>query len=224
MKENIEFDSLISINSISDSNHILIESFKSLLPSSKESFKKQFIKYLIFLIFSTIVSLSLSNSQSIVLTFLPIVEFINNIIIAMLGIVFTGYALFQAVLSEKIIRLLLSTRDVVRGGQVKTRFERLNNSFFFLIVLYSFTIILNLLIFMVLNTIDFDLVNRFGNEILMIWLTRTFFLFYFFYCLILIWSIKSFIFNLFSLLNSSVILKGIKMMNESIGDKGLNED
>ncbi|MBP1042388.1 hypothetical protein I6N95_15315 [Vagococcus sp. BWB3-3] len=211
--------SLEDLLSIKSSNQIIKLSFISLFKDftikydkkkhkSKISFFKDYrLMYAIFLLIAVMFSYILSDSSLTIVKLIDIVEFLNNILISLLGIVFTAYALLQAVLSKDVLLSLLTSKANSKKGHrlEQNNFTKINNGFFFLMVLYIIGIVINSLLFVFLKSVDEDwhlklpqLVNVFLSSIILS--------FYFFFNLLVIWEIKHFIFNIFHILNVGIIL------------------
>lgn len=87
-------------------------------------------------------------SDETIIKFLSIVELSNNIIIAFLGIVITGYALFQALTSGETLKKLL----LVNVKQ-RSMFQKYNHFFFALCIMYITIILINFLILSIFRTL-----------------------------------------------------------------------
>ena len=127
---------------------------------------------------------------------LDIVESLNAIILALFGIVFTGYALFQALIDNNMLERML----IVKGE--KTTVQISNEYFLNVMLLDIFCIILNTGLLLLLKVFPIGLLN-YGNLTVAIISTIALFCLYFTIQILVIWEMKSFVFNIFQFFNCS---------------------
>ncbi len=139
-----------------------------------------------------------------------IVTLTNSIIIAMFAILFTGYALFQALVDRNTLKVLFINQ--IDSKSKHNLFEHYNLYFFIFCILCVCLITSNYIITFILSVIDpqiIKLTNESKNFVSSI--------FIYFYLLINIFAIteiKSFIFNLFKCFNISAISRMIESLEK----------
>ena len=133
---------------------------------------------------------------------------------ALLGITFTGFALFQAILSNKLIQTLLCQKT--NDSKSSNLFVKVNNSFYYLIVLYVIGIFINIVLLLFLKIVDSSWVlfpdNLLLNELICGILLFAYFYFNFFVLL----ELKYFLFNLFRLFNTSIVSKVYEILENEV--------
>jgi hypothetical protein len=146
------------------------------------------------------------NSEKTLIYLKEIVTLSNGIIIAIFAIVFTGYALFQALISRNTLKILFVTNN--DKSKKCNMFSAYNLYFFILSILYIFLIISNYIIIFILTVIDPALL--YINDDLKIFLLEI----YFVVNIFAISEIKSFVFNLFQCFNISAISSMIESIDK----------
>ena len=109
MKAEINIDVLQKLFEKRTSHKLIFEALE-IFKISKKSWKQQILLYII----SSIVSLFVGMSTKTVSVIVDSAQVILDIVLALFSIVFTGYALFQALINnELLIRLLCNTSITV---------------------------------------------------------------------------------------------------------------
>lgn len=202
------------LNKIKSSNMLIEKSLKKFF--SLNNFRNNYITYIVFIIIS-IALVALFRFQDNKLDMLiNIVTYINDVIMVLLGVVFAGYTLFQTSLGSKLLKTMIFTPAKTKSKSQKnisSRYVVLNESFFELMALYIFGFVINFVVFLFLNTGNTVISKLYNNYSLC--MQAIFFVYISFY-LSIFWEIKFFIFNIYSLINTSVAFEGIKMFEEEI--------
>lgn len=152
-KENA-IDQLEKLNSIKSSSMLMKKSLLDLLPTEGKDKKKQWLKFFLLTIFSIVVVFNISNSKDKVSVIKSIVSIINDIDLVLLGIVFTGFSLFQAIVNKSVLKTLLNfDSSSKKGSNSKDSFVQLNQSYYFLMSNYVVNIFINVPLLLLLNSI-----------------------------------------------------------------------
>ena len=69
-----------------------------------------------------------------------------NVSLTLFGIIFTGYAIFQALLSNKLTLSLFEDTSTSRDNMTKSKLQETNENFVCLMMLFIFGIILNIIL------------------------------------------------------------------------------
>ena len=188
----IEIDLLQKMLEPQSSDQIMLESFESLKPT-----KKEIKKFLFICLVALIPALLIGYSEDTIDLFENSVEKINAILLAIFGIVFTGYVFFQALVNDDLLIRMFNSKTE-KNGKDKSKLQETNEEFVNLMMLCLFFILLNLFLSLCLGAVPNDFVcfeRRIYNNALAILLLNL----YFFFAFYIMWEIKSFIFNIFQL-------------------------
>lgn len=213
--QNIKIEMIEKLFQYTSSDEIKDKSFKLLIPE-----KKEIKKYLCAIVISVISSYLFSVSENTVELFFDTVDNINNIVIALFGIVFTGYALFQAFIGKEMLLRMLSYTEG-KGDKEKSNLQKSNESFAETMMLQFICIVLNVFLIIIGKCIPENWTlfeNAKANEYLaMIGIGL-----YFYLMMIAILEIKGFIYNIFQFFNlhaGSRIIEILKENNQSEHEK-----
>lgn len=157
--------------------------------------KSNWLRKIIFVFIEVIIALIMATQINTIVLTKNVFEVIISIIIALVAIVFTGYAFFQALLNNKMLIALLSIDDEQKGNLSQT------NKYFAEVMIFQIACLLvDLLIViftMILPQEWFLFENNVANELL-----ATLGIFIGLHLnMESIWEMKSFIFNVFQLFN-----------------------
>ena len=145
------------------SNTILFDTLKMFVPKWKEKGT-----YIISGMLSIIPAFLAATSPFTVEIFRDLVQMVRDVALAMFGIVFTGYAIFQALIGkEMLIRMLKNT--IGEGKQEKSRLQETNELFVKTMMMQFVCIITSVVLTLLLICIpnEFTLLkNRYWNELL----------------------------------------------------------
>lgn len=194
---------------------LVAHSSKSMLIKALSIFLPNKISFYVIVLLCLLPSILISISIDTISLTLSSIEIINQIIIALLGIVFTGYAFFQALINKELLIWMLGSDE--SKSQVKKKKSRLqitNEYFVEIMILQGLSIFVGLFINVSLNAIPnnwyiFDnyIVNN-SLAFLMLWI-------YFSFNFLIVWEIKSFVFNLFQLFNLHAGAKVLSMLEDN---------
>lgn len=179
----------------SSSGRIMLEAFGIFKPT-----KKNFFSLFLILLVSIIPAVIISIGENTVYCFLIAVELVLEIMLALFGIIFTGYAIFQAILNKKMLIKMLE-ETVGKDINEKSLLQESNETFVGLMMLTIFDIFFSFFIKLILGGIneEFSIFSvKIANEICSGILCTA----YFFFAGVVIWEMKSFVFNIFQLFNA----------------------
>lgn len=179
------------------SGKIMASSFR-VFKMKKKNRNKQIILYIVALIPSILIGTSMQTVGILVDSLQTVLE----VMLALFGVVFTGYAFFQALINrELLIRMIQNTVCDESDGKEKSKLQETNESFVECMMLNLFLIILTLFLKIVASCIPEDYllfrVLAYNNIVAVILVSV-----YFYIVFTVIWEVKSFIFNVFQLFNA----------------------
>ncbi len=195
--ENAEF-----LKEKSNSTSVFIESL-SILKMNKVTWKRK----LLFIIIEICVAIVMAMQIETISLTKDVMTLIITVIIALVAIVFTGYAFFQALINDTLLVTLMSVDIESEGNLYKT-----NKYFAKVFIFQILCLMLNLIlvVFMIILPNEWCLFkNSQLNE-----LVATIGLVIVFYMNFEgIWEMKSFIFNVFQLFNLHAYSRLVRMKN-----------
>lgn len=206
-------------------SNIKEETINNLLKSSKS--EKIFVRSLnvykinnnnmrenifIFLI-CTIISLIIGTSENTVSLVTNIVSILLNVFLALFGIVFTGYAIFQTLLSDRLIINLFEDTIVDINNVEKSKLQETNENFVSLMMLFIFGIIVNLILNIIMPVFPIDYC-LFDNIIICNFVASLLINILLYFMGIIIWRMVSFIGNIFHLFNAYSVARLIEALNK----------
>lgn len=208
-----EVQNLVKVTS---SDQLMKQSFKRFF--SYDNLKRNWRPYLFFSIISLVATILFFYQKEKMEHISALVSYANDILLGLLGIVFAGYALFQASLSDRLIKSMFvrSKNEMADSNKVSLKYTKLNESFFELMLLYVIAITLNIVIFLVLNNGDIFISWLYVHIHLLLYL---FLFLYILFFISVLWELKFFIFNLYSLINASVANEILHSIKEEIDEK-----
>ena len=190
----IKIEMIEKLFQYTSSKQLINNSIKILCPQ-----KKEIRGYLFAITISGIIAYLFSTARDTEKIFFETVESINDVVIALFGIVFTGYALFQALIGkEMLIRMLSNT--VGEGDDEKSKLQESNENFAETMGLQFICILLNIILIAIGKCIPAEW-NLVQNRMINVWLSAIGIFFYFYLIFISILEIKGFIYNIFQLFN-----------------------
>ena len=133
-----------------DSTQMLRAAFE-LIEIKRENIKRK----VIFLVPISIVCLILAMSKETINQTESILEMINTVILSLFAVVFTGYALFQALMGDKLLLLLLMTEST-NDNDASSKLEEANIYFVKVMLLQFFLVMVNLSVRIFLKLIPTD--------------------------------------------------------------------
>lgn len=172
--------------------------------------KKSLMQYLFSALIALILSYSITYKSDTVPMMKNAIEVVNTGALAFIAIIFGTYAIFQALMTDSVIWVLISSE----GNLLNTS----NRSFLHLILLYLAEIISNFVLLIVLNGLPNDYC-LFENLIITNALAFVLITIYFMYCFMLFYEVKNFAVNLYQMFNIYNICKALEIL-----EKKLEED
>lgn len=173
----------------SSSSKELFKSLKILVPN-----KDNIIRKIVFLAIEIVFCVVVAKQINTIALAKDIFQVILSVVIALVAIVFTGYAIFQALINDKLLIALLSVEN--KDGNLYG-----TNAYFVRVMIFQIAcLIMDVFIIILLIALPEEWVlftNNTTNEICAMIL-----LLFAVYCNIEgIWEMKSFIFNVFQMFN-----------------------
>lgn len=195
MKAEIKIEVLLKLLKNQSSTRLIVNSLKIFKPT-KRTLKRQLILYVISVFVSIFVGASYDTKSIMVDT----VQTILDIILALFGIIFTGYAFFQALINDELLIRLMKNTSKDGDDEEKSKLQETNEEFIHCMMLNILIILLSFLLKIVVNSIPDDFVifdKLIYNNICATVLISI----YIYIVISVVWEVKSFIFNLFQLFN-----------------------
>lgn len=173
-----------------NSTQILIDSLEIIKINKSNCFRK-----IVFICIEVMISIVMAHQVNTISLTKEVFEIVVSVVIALLAIVFTGYAFFQALINKKMLITLLSVDDNQGGNLSQT------NKYFAEVMIFQMACLLldlAIVIFAIIVPQEWILLkNNMINEMIAV-----FGLFIGLYFNVeSIWEMKSFIFNVFQLFN-----------------------
>lgn len=207
LKQKIRIDMVEKMFQHTSSDELEKNALMTLIPR-----RKKLRRYLAIMIICFLPAFYISASKETVLVFFQIVEILNDVILAMFGIVFTGYALFQALIGkEMLVRMINST--VGSGEKEKSKLQESNELFAETMMLNLICVIGNVFLLILGKCIpaDFCLFEcmKLNNLCACIGLEI-----YFYVSGITLLEMKGFIYNIFQLFNFHAGTRVMEILDE----------
>lgn len=196
MKAEIKIEVLLKLLKNQSSTRLIVNSLKIFKPT-KRTLKRQLVLYIVAVFVSIFVGVSYDTKSIMVDT----VQTILDIILALFGIIFTGYAFFQALINDELLIRLMKNTSKDGDGEEKSKLQETNEEFIHCMMLNILIILLSFLLKIVVNSIPDDFVifdKLIYNNICATVLISI----YIYIVISVVWEVKSFIFNLFQLFNA----------------------
>ena len=187
------------------SSEIIRSSFLQLKPT-KETYRSFIFILIISLIPAGLIGFS---SETIHMT-KSAMEAVIGVILALLGIMFTGYAFFQALINDSLLVWMLGDAKC----KSKSMLQETNEYFAEVMMLEGISIFVSLFFIISLGCLPSDWslpsITKMNNLIAssLIWL-------YFAFNFLVVWEVKSFIFNLFQLFNAHAAAKALAIFDDA---------
>ena len=174
----------------SNSNKVFFHSLKILIPN-----KKNYLRKLVFVIIEVLIAYSMAKRYNTIELTEDVIQVVIVVVLALLAIVFTGYAFFQALINDE---LLVSMIEV--GGNGNNKLYETNGYFAEVMIFKICCILLDLLAIVCMIALpEYWMLFRdnMKNELL-----ASIIISFVLYCNVeSIWEMKSFIYNVFQLFN-----------------------
>lgn len=205
--EEIKIDNIEKMLQSEPSEKLLIAAIKSLKVEKKDKKSR-----LILLLICFLISIIIGINDETVLIFRESVDSVLAVLLALFGIVFTGYSLLQAFMNKRMLLQLLKDTKVYGDGQEKTRLQDINENFVYLMLQQIIAILISLAIKIVLLCIadDFGLFTliMINNAIAIVLITV--------YCSlvgIILWRTVSFVSSIFHLFNIYAVTRVLEILD-----------
>lgn len=208
---NIKEEAIDNVLKTSNSEKLFIKAFSAYQISRKNCIEK----IVIFMICS-VISVMFGFSSDTVPLITNSVSILLNVLLAFFGIIFTGYAIFQALLNNRLI-ISLFEHTVTEKNITKSKLQEINENFVHLMMLFIFGILINMVLCFVMPVIPVDycllgsliLCNIIASVVMNILL----------YAMgVIIWRMVSFIGNIFHLFNAYSVAKLMDVLQEDERD------
>lgn len=194
------------------SKKIVFSSFE-LFKITKKNLRERII--LLFLVF--VLAAFVGGSVNTAEVFTEAIQTILDVILAIFGIVFTGYSFFQALINDELLIRMIEDTVKNEEGEEISKLQETNELFVKCMMLELFSVLLSLMLKIVISCIDekFSLFNQvWQNNLLAIILIYI----YFSIIAIVLWETKSFIFNVFQLFNAYAGNKVVEAIKQNINE------
>lgn len=187
----------------------------ALRDAMKEIFSKgNRISSSVILFVSLSLSIWVSMADGTVNIAAGIIDILLNVVLAIFGIVFTGYSIFQAIMDKDLLINLFSIRDKTGNTQYVT----IHNYFLNVLLLNTVCISLSVIYLIVIKIVPVDL-TVFNSVIISNVIFSVLFSIYVFFALLLTYEIKSLVYNVYQLFNISAGFQ-VKEHLENMEDEG----
>nr|DAY64410.1 MAG TPA: Protein of unknown function (DUF3169) [Caudoviricetes sp.] len=206
--EKLDIKNLEKLLKAEPSEKLLLRAIKG-LKVEKKDIKSRCILVFICLILGTAVGIH----KDTVIIFRDNVDTILNILLALFGVIFTGYSLLQAFMNKKMLLQLLEDTKVDENGEEKSRLQDINENFVYLMLLQVVGIMTALIIKIVLLCVadNFTLfMSIIINNIIAMGLISAYFIF----IGIILWRTVSFVSSIFQLFNIYAVTRVLEMIDE----------
>ena len=203
----IKLDNVEKLLKPLSSNRIMCVAIKMFWPKWKEKGK-----YITAFVFGVIPAYMMATSENTVTIFREGVQLMNDIALALFGIVFTGYALFQALIGKEMLVRMINSTALIDKEQ-KSKLQESNELFAKTMMMQFLCIVVSVLLLLVLSSIpvNYNLFEDiFLNEIIA-WCGICVFFYISFVTLL---EVKSFIFNIFELFNFHAATRVLELFKE----------
>lgn len=201
-----------------DSNQLVVHSFRELIPQ-----KQSWIWLVLVVMFSVLVAHSVAFSDTTLVTFEKIASIFNAIMIAVFGVVFTVFAIFQALLNNKYLKVLMESYEDTNKGEESPEscLQRNSNYMEHMIVCYFIGILIDVSVLIVATVLTSDVTVPIIQSVKDIF-AFVFIAIYLFFNLWLLIELKSVIYNIAQLFRIYLMTKVVEI--EEIGEQDGEED
>ena len=172
------------------------------------------ISRIIIILISICFSVKISTIETVIVM-RDISSAMLDVALAVFGIIFTGYTLFQAVLNKELI--LIFMQDIKKDAKKKESNSTLhitNWNFVQLMFQFAIMIFINLLLKISLTIIPDDF-RVFSLEILNVMLAGILLFAYFYQAMVILWRLISFLYNIYQLFNTYAVSEYISSIDNN---------
>lgn len=188
------------------------DSLEVLIPS-KENVKQYVIIYGICLIPSLFVGVS----EGTVSAFVATVEMINSVILAILGVVFTGYVFLQALINKQLLVRLINAEGKNYEKTGDSKMKETNAEFTHLMMLCLIDVMFNLFLWICVKSLpeEFLLFESIVVDTILAVIAIDLYLSI---NALILWETKGFIYNVFQLFTLHAAARGLEIIDEENKD------
>lgn len=137
-----------------------------------------------------------------------------DIAIAVFGIVFTGYTLFQAVLNREIISIFMEDiKENTKKKENKSALHETNWNFVQLMLQFAVMMFINILLQISLSILPDDF-QIFGSRILNIAIAFVLLFAYFYQAFVILWRLIGFLHNIYEIFNAYAVSEYVEVLKE----------
>lgn len=212
MKTEADAEVISNLYKKTSSTKLLFEALKLISP-----LKVGVGRFLVFILISLVLSFLIAWSVETIQLFINAVQVLNTATIGLFGIVFMGYAFFQALINDDLLMRLLSIKK--QGDDKESKLQESNEYFAKVMILDILAIFINILIIIIFSSIEknlfFILWGNVSNNIITTLVTSL----YLYFSLNVVWEMKCFVFNLFQLFNAHAATKAVDILNRDKDNK-----
>jgi hypothetical protein len=215
----IDIENVKKLFSKRSSKEVFCGAFKEIVPR-----KDNYGSFICVATFALAPAMIIAISNETIDLFVKAVETFNGIILTLFGIVFTGYAFFQALINDDLlIRLMDSSSKTsekkAKNSSGKSKLQESNEYFVNIMMLDVFAIFISSFLLITVGSLDssFSLPLKVvcNNTIAFIGMYL-----YFITMFCIVWEMKSFVFNIFQLFNAHAGSKAIQLINHEKTEDG----
>lgn len=206
--ENIKIENIDKLLQSKSSEKLLIKALKGLKVDKKDR-KSRVALIVICIMIAALIGFC--NDTVIILQ--NGIDVILNVLLALGGMIFTGYALLQAFMNKQLLLHLLSDTKKEKDGEEKSRLQDVNENFVYLMLLYVVIIIESLVLKIILLCIP----NEFllcENIVISNSVASILMFFYFLPISIILLRTISFVSSIFNLFNAYAVAQIIEILDE----------
>ena len=214
LKYEIRMDIIEKLLKPTTSNNFVKSALVLLIPVFK---KGSMVKYIVSIIISIILTYPVATNKETISIMKTNAMLINEVTLAILGVVFTGYALFQAFIGkEMLLKMLKNT--VVDKKEEKSLLQETNEMFANILMLCFVSITIGTLILFVLNSVP-ENYCLFKQKKVNDGLAGIGIFLYLYMFVIILQELKSFIGNIIQLFNLHAGTRVLEIMGEEKNDE-----
>ncbi len=202
-------DTLLLMLKEKKSEDLLKESFDIFFDINKHNI----ISRITIILISTVFALSISIMDTVIIM-RDISAMMLDIAIAVFGIVFTGYTLFQAVLNREIISIFIKDiRKNTKRKDNKNVLHETNWNFIQLMLQFAVMMFVNLLLRISLSIIPDDF-QIFRLQTLNIAIAFVLLFLYFYQAFVILWRLIGFLHNIYEIFNAYAVSEYVEVLKE----------
>lgn len=173
--------------------------------------KKNIIRKILFFIMQICLAYYISKDVDTIEIFKSSIITLNEALLALFGIVFTGYALFQALIGKNMLIYMVGNNS---KSEKDISYLQESNLYFVKLMLIQFLgITINIILIIILNSLP-QYWYLFSNNKMNVFSSTVIIAFIFHYYFEVLWETKSFVFNVFQLFNIHAMSRVIENQND----------